>query len=795
MRIVSPKAYFDRLPSRAHRRGAGSSGVASVEDIATPRRSHSLRRSTGRICLSVLLVTVALTLSLAASALAAERPLKFVHQLRDAGYADMAVVYLDLLAKRPDMPAEVREVWNQEMSLSLEAEAAKAFDAKDRERLLQKAQQHRAKFIQEKPGSEASATAILEWGKSLMNAAIDQIATANKRPASEKDQRKKGLADARKQLDAARDKFKEARQTLKKRLDSLPDKTADDKRQQAELELLAADFQLVMVDYYAAQTLEPDSRERTGALKDVAEAFDNVFQRDRDIDPRLSDAGLMAHRWHGKAAEELGDLELADDIYQEVLANPRNSGKKGPANGWEPWFADVEYLRLMLLARQDPHEFISEASEWLKLYRRLNKTDGYQGVWLEVAKAQYGLARKAKGSEKGRRTSEALQALIEVSKVRSQYQQEAILLKREILKASGKSEFDASTFDEAVALADAALSAKQWERARDTYAQALELAGRNKMKDKARLDAVREAAAGCQFMLARDMFTQGQYEKSIEMTGPAIFEDSEHKLVRKSSKAAAQASALAVSAALNLFEDAPAEKRAAASDRLIELAKFTETNWPDLPEADDARMDCGRAKLWVGDVRQALDIFERVNPKSQRYPLAMYSAGQCYVSLYVAEKQKPENARDAKQMAADLAKGIGRLTAGLEELKRQFEPGKPPPRYYFETQHLLAQLRVEAGELKQAAELYQSLVDLIKAERPKQFDKTTVAIFLGAVRVDCSLGQLEKAGDVGRVLIELGPDTPEVNMVLVQFTRLLDEERKKAAAAAIGLESAAKVME
>ena len=67
--------------------------------------------------------------------------------------------------------------------------------------------------------------------------------------------------------------------------------------------------------------------------------------------------------WHGKAAEELGDLDLATDIYDEVLANPRNSGEKGPVTGLEPLFAQVEYFRLLVVAKQKPREFLAEAAD------------------------------------------------------------------------------------------------------------------------------------------------------------------------------------------------------------------------------------------------------------------------------------------------------------------------------------------------------------------------------------------------------------------------------------------------
>ncbi len=338
-----------------------------------------------------------------------------------------------------------------------------------------------------------------------------------------------------------------------------------------EIDLEGVQYQLALVDYYLAQTyLDTDSPERTAALRKAAEAFNDVFQRDRDLDPRLTDVGLLAHMWHGKAVEELGDLDLATDIYDEVLANPRNSGEKGPVTGWEPWFAQVEYFRLLVVAKQKPREFLAEAADWLQQYRRLKQTDGYQGVALELAKALYAQSKKGTGPEKAKRASDARQILIEMSKVHSQYQQEAILLKREILKAEGRSDLEVATFDEAVALGDAALGVKQWQQARDAFRQALEIAGRTRLKDAARIAAVREAAADAALMLARELFEQGKLNECIEMTGTVVFEDPQRKIVRKPSAAAAQASALAVSAALNLFEDAPEDKRAAASERLAE---------------------------------------------------------------------------------------------------------------------------------------------------------------------------------------------------------------------------------
>ena len=173
----------------------------------------------------------------------------------------------------------------------------------------------------------------------------------------------------------------------------------------------------------------------------------------------------------------------------------------------------------------------------------------------------------------------------------------------------------------------------------------------------------------------------------------------------------------------------------------------------------------------------------------------MYWAGQNYWRLYVVEKTKTESAPDTDQMAANRAKAQQRLAAALEIFRKQFEPGKPMPKYMLETQLLLAEIHNEGGEAQQAAALYRPLVDFIKAEKSQTFDANTVRIFLGAVRAYCALDELDKAGEVSAVLIELGPDTPPINEVLIEFAKLLNVERKKADARVTELESAAKADE
>ena len=242
-----------------------------------------------------------------------------------------------------------------------------------------------------------------------------------------------------------------------------------------------------------------------------------------------------------------------------------------------------------------------------------------------------------------------------------------------------------------------------------------------------------------------------------------------------------------MAAALNLYAEAPDDKKPDALEKLTKLAEFTEKNWPDKPEADDARMARGKAKLVVKQVREAIDVFERVNPKSARYGLALCLAGESYWQLYVQEKLKPA-ARDSKQMAADRAKAVERLSAGLDILRRQADPGGPSPSF-IAAQMLLAEIRLEGGDAKGAAALYQPLIDLVRDEKPQTLDEDTLRVFLGAVRAYCAAGELDNAGRAGATLLELGPDTAQADAVLEKFARLLNEERKKAGAQVTELEA------
>ena len=453
-------------------------------------------------------------------------------------------------------------------------------------------------------------------------------------------------------------------------------------------------------------------------------------------------------------------------------------------------FTQVEQFRLLILAKKRPRLYLPEATAYLKNFHWLKQTNGYQGIVLDVAKALLAEAKEATGPKKTKLMSEVLRLVTDGSKVRSQYQQELYSMRRDILQQIGRN-LEINTFDDAIIAGDAAVESSQWQKALDIYNKAVEIAEKTKLDNPEDIAKVHEAIDRVRFLMAYDLYQQGKSAECLDMAGRIVRDSEGH--VKIGSRAAAQASALGVAAALNLYATATKEEKHAALEKMMKVAEFTEKHWAGKPEADDARMARAQAKLVVGQVPEAIDIFEQVNPKSDRYATAMYGAGLNYWRLYLTEKLKRKGAPDKEQMATNRAKAVDRLQTAINILNRRYVPGGPMPPSMLEAQLLLAEIYYEGDDPQRAAALYQPLVDAIRAEKPspKTFGENTIRVFLGAVRAYGATGALDKAGAVGDVLIEIGPDTLQVNNTLVNFTKLLNEERKKADAQAIELENSA----
>ncbi|MGW8256082.1 MAG: tetratricopeptide repeat protein, partial [Thermoguttaceae bacterium] len=541
-----------------------------------------------------------------------------------------------------------------------------------------------------------------------------------------------------------------------------------DPREELKADIWKCRFQQALIDFYLAHTHSPGSENYRDALRIADAAFDNVFQNNRQ-----AVVGLLAHAWNGKTKAELGEWRTALDIYDEVLANEPEPGQTQKDDELQNLFTQVESYRLQILAKQSPQKFVTEAGNWVRQYRKtpVSLTAGYQAIALELAKAQLDAAENETRTEKSKLVSEALNLLTDISKVRSPSRQKAVLLRRQYLQSGDKNSAPES-YVEALAFAEAAAADEQWTKAATLYASALKLADSDKIQESDRQET-RNALANILYMQARAKLLAGDWGACIEAAGKVVND-------YKTSPAAPRSASLAVCAALNLYIAAPADKKTAALDSLKEFARFTENTWPGSPEADEVRMMLAQARLVEGKMVEALSIFEKIDPRSDRYPNALYLAGETYWRRRMLEAAKPAAKRNQAQMDADRAKAISKLEASLRLQQRKNNPHQPPSRTLVETQLLLAEIMLSDGKPSQAVDLLQPLLETLSASPADNMDNLFVRIYVCAIRANLEQGDLEKAADTGKLLADSGPDVSQVNNVLINLVQMLHDKQIKA---------------
>lgn len=720
-----------------------------------------------------------------ATGLADEDFVGFLRGLHDLGHGDLAAHYLTQIKERPDLPEEVKTTWDLEMARSLRIAAGETPNTDLQQKYIVEAQQSLDKFLSEHANHEEAASAQMTSGDISLFRAQNSLRIALR----DKAKKETLIPEARKLLAEARPKYEKAVTMFKERVDNVRASMAGKKKftsVRAERQFLGlvdswynARFKVATVDYNVGLTYsEAADPKRKEALQKAHKGFDSIYQENRE-----ERTGIYAKMWEGKALEEMGDFVTALEIYDEVMS-ARPPDKDNRQAQWAAMFDEVNRYRLMLLGRNKKYDdLIADASDWLARHEKIKRSNGYQGIALELAKAHLELAKTLKGAEAAKSATEAKRLLTEIKKVPSEFQKEATLLSR--LSAGGE-EAPLASFDEAIAVADAAAKAASeatapadiktnWQEAEKAYSKAVELSG--DVKDKNRVLHTRFALATAQYMIGK---TQEGYATALTLA----------KENPTYAKAPASAS-LAVNIALYLYGQS---KDAAAMDRINEATELLLKQWPQHAEADDARIAKGKLKLLQNppDFKGAIETFTSVNPASDRYPSALQLAAQTHWVVYNNEKKKGEAAKpDVAQ--SERKKTVELLEKSIAAFSKVEGGGAALAQSLQDAQLLLAEIRLEGGQVEEALQLLQPMVDVLKAKELSGIDRTTLRILVSSVRAYSELGKVNESIEVGNILVNGGEDIPPVNGVLIEFAKQVKGEWKKAAAELIAANAAAKM--
>lgn len=257
----------------------------------------------------------------AAQVLAVEPAAAFLEGLRNKGYYDVAIDYLDAAAKNPSVPVDFKQTLLYERGVTL-VEGAKANrDTALREKQLDEGQSTLEKFIAANPQSLLIISARNQLGNVVVERARARMKKSEKANAAAKSQlwtEARGFyAQALKVFDDLATEIGNKLKAYPAAIDEKKEAKKHEEREQYRKDYLQAQLLAAATREEMAETYEAGVKERNTALETAAKEYGEIYDKYRT---RL--AGLYARMYQGRCLQKLGKHKDALGYFTELLANP-----------------------------------------------------------------------------------------------------------------------------------------------------------------------------------------------------------------------------------------------------------------------------------------------------------------------------------------------------------------------------------------------------------------------------------------------------------------------------------------
>jgi tetratricopeptide (TPR) repeat protein len=695
---------------------------------------------------------------LGAIACADERCVDFIERLQDRGYHDIVVEYVERIRGRPDVSDTVGVLADYYIGKSLVAGAESVADLARRDEQLKRARTHLEKFIQQHPQHDRVADAQMDQAEILVQQGhIALLHAENPNNAPKKSELRQ---QARRSYDAARKSYAEARDRFKAEWKKFPpsvpeeQKRLRDAKTLTQVHMMQAHLHLGEVEYEFAQTYDQATGDYNNALKRAIAVFEDVRQQFRD---RLG--GQFARMWQGKCYEELGELREAEGIYKELMDHDDKD------TDMQALQRQVKFFQIIVFNKRGDHILAAEwARQWLQENAREGHSETRLGVQFEQARAliQQAEGHAAKPSDRNRLLSQAVDALANVTRYDTMYKQPAIALQlkyRGMIGSAGA----LVTFDQTLAMADAAKDRNAWSEAVILYGQALKLAKEN-------LDS--DALAFLRYKLGFAYFQTKKYYEAAVLGEYVARHETESQYAPSAAHVALEAYARAFNETSNNDQSAGFEET-----RIIRLANFMTQTWPSRPEADTARMLLGDLHLHFDRLEAAGAAFESVAMGSPECAHSLARAGATFWRLYVDTATKAPEQREPEKMAQALERARMNMARCIAEYRKNLKADAPMPAEMAEVAISLAEASIEAGQPGEAVKLMQEFVPKTQTQNDlRSFElRALVALLRGGIIVK----DLRAADQTMKKIEATGKDLAQITRVYLDLGKQLQAEMER----------------
>ncbi|MCH7728546.1 MAG: hypothetical protein IH991_19000, partial [Planctomycetes bacterium] len=342
------------------------------------------RISMTRWTLTLASVVVACLLAATRTAVAEEPAQDFLEGLRERGYFDTAIEYLDSVKDSKFVTPSFKRTIAYEKGVTLVQGAHFVNDPVLRGKQLDEAQVSLQDFVKTQKTHKYYCSAQNQLANLLVQRAVMNLEKANKKttPPNEKTML---LADARTKYGEAKNTFEATRIDLKTRLESIrknlnPENPAEKRlieiRDRYRTDYLQARLMLPAVQEELADTYPNNEEKRKELLLAAAKEYDGVYQ-----DYRTRVAGLYARMYQGRCYKKIKDYKEALSYFDDLLDNPnepeafRTLKLKELTLAVDNWLQPDQNKYMVAIKKLDDilkvvKPFESKHEEWL--YLRLN---------------------------------------------------------------------------------------------------------------------------------------------------------------------------------------------------------------------------------------------------------------------------------------------------------------------------------------------------------------------------------------------------------------------------------------
>ncbi len=727
-------------------RGEASSATGSNDRSAVPRGVTRARGPGVSRWGRTAFLLIGLSVAIPAGGDEKESSANFLDALRQKGYFDTALEYLETLDRgdkgNPDFQAELLL---QRGNLLRDLARTQLLPS-EYEATQQQAREFYEKFLSQFPDHDRypeGAGEIAQLRQQQIRGLLLRI-----RRAGQGDGRSTLVREFQQTAREIQEESSQRERVLRERLEKFPkfidaDESPDlfTSRRRTEVGLITLRLQAAILTFDEGEVSSLEDRKRL--TQSAFEEFEKLYK-----EYRTNLAGLYARLYQGRCYQRLGKTREAQGVFKELMLI-RTEDPQGQSIVDD---AHLAWLQALLEEGSDKQsgeeklgDLIQDADTWIKTRPDLVRSRTGQGVRWVMAQAYEKLGESHSDSEEIREGH--YERAVAVAQILSQqpgeYQQPASSMALRLSQKLGRDlaaakDFSAAFFEclnriRELELLQESIEQEEGENERRQIQGDMELkrpatnAQLQQTLGLVRGETPPEEVARVRYWLSYLYFLSARYQEAAvigEYIGRRFADNPQFRSV------ALESSFMAILAYSQAYQRSAAGSREFEAERMASLCDFIEKKWPGESKTDEAILTTGRVLADQSRPDLAALRFEKIGEQSKFRLEGQLGAATAYWNAYLRESSKPSPGTGTSgsdslgEVAGYPEIALKKLQDSIREADKDLTPGRPQSGSLLLARLTLAQIENHRGDYQAAREVLltnaDSLIPQLKNHAPEK---------------------------------------------------------------------------